>query len=139
MGLFIVLLILSLCACTQNAPIEGGNEAETTESTVIETAPVTEAEKIMVANLKEYTLVRPEEASQAVVDAAVSLRTMLINSLDSDLALKSDLHSETVQALKIREFEILLGNCDRDETRQFMADLKYNDYGYAMIGNEMLF
>ena len=64
MGLFIVLLILSLCACTQNPPIEGGNEAETTENTVIETAPVTEAEKIMVANLKEYTLVRPEEASQ---------------------------------------------------------------------------
>ena len=138
MGLFIVLLILSLCACTQNAPIEGGNEAETTENTVIETAPVTEAEKIMVANLKEYTLVRPEEASQAVVDAAVSLRTMLINSLGSDLTLKSDLHSETVQALKIREFEILLGNCDRDETRQFMADLKYNDYGYAMIGKKLV-
>ena len=137
-GLFIVLLIFSLCACTTNAPIEGSNEAETTENTVIETAPVTEAEKIMMANLKEYTLVRPEEASQAVVDAAVSLRTMLINSLDSDLTLKSDLHSETVQALKIREFEILLGNCDRDETRQFMADLKYNDYGYAMIGKKLV-
>ena len=134
----LALTIFSLCACGKEEPVSTGNPSDTTQASVSETEPAAVTEKITLADLAEYTLVRPEEASQEVVDAGVSLRSMLINALDVELTLKSDLYSETVQALRIREYEILLGNCDRDETRQFMADLKHDDYGYALIGKKLV-
>lgn len=138
--LLAVLMTVALCAC-------GKGEAKSTEAstssgdvttTATETEPVVTVENITMEQLKNYVLIRPDEAGEDVVDAVVLLRNQLIQNLEAELMLKSDLHSETVQALRIGEYEILVGNCDRDETRQFMADMKINDYGYAMIGKKLV-
>ena len=137
MGLFAILMAFSLCACAKDEPVQTTVDEMTTTATE-ETEPAVVAEQITVAELKDYVLVRPDEASQALVDAGIQLRNAIIKSQGAELTLKTDLHSETVAALKIRDFEILLGNCDRDETRQFMSDLKQGDYGYAMIGQKLV-
>lgn len=136
--LMTILAALSLCACAKGEPAETTLANGTTEASVTETEPSAVAEKITLEELKEYVLVRPSEASDKIVDAGVQLRRELIGAFDLELMLKEDLFSETVQSLKIRECEILIGNCDRDESRQFMADLKKDDYGYAMIGRKLV-
>ena len=132
------LALLLLCACAKEESVETTNAGETTEASTEETAPVTVTEKITLEDLKEYVIVRPSDTSEDIVTGGIQLRKELIAAFDAELTLKEDLFSETVQSLKIRECEILLGNCNRDETRQFMTGMKYNDYGYAMVGKKLV-
>lgn len=131
-------LAILLCACGKTPVDETTIDAGTSASEPEATTEAVVTEQITMEELKEYILIRPEEASTEIVDAGIKLRNTLIDALGTEIMLKSDLHSETVAALKIKEFEILLGNCDRDETRQFMADLKRDDYGYALIGKKIV-
>ena len=132
------LALLLLCACAKEESVETTNAGETTEASTEETALVTVTEKITLEDLKEYVIVRPSDTSEDIVTGGIQLRKELIAAFDAELTLKEDLFSETVQSLKIRECEILLGNCNRDETRQFMTGMKYNDYGYAMVGKKLV-
>lgn len=138
--LMLPMLLLMLCACGTTDDTEIGDQTATdAASSVSETEdPAGIVQSITMEQLKNYVLVRPEEAGDDLVKACIELRTTLIDTLGVKLNLKSDLHSETVQALKIGEFEILLGDCDRDETRHFAADLKIRDYGYAMVGKKLV-
>ncbi len=131
-----ILAVVTLCACAKEKPVETTLTTEIPETSVTETEPV--ADKITLEELREYVLIRPSDTGDDIVSAGIRLRKELIETLGTELTLKEDLFSETVQALKIRECEILLGNCDRDETRQFMEGLKYQDYGYAMIGKKIV-
>lgn len=131
-----ILTVVTLCACAKEKPAETTLTTEIPETSVTETEPV--ADKITLEELREYVLIRPSDTGDDIVSAGIRLRKELIETLGTELTLKEDLFSETVQALKIRECEILLGNCDRDETRQFMEGLKYHDYGYAMIGKKIV-
>ena len=137
-GLTTLLIIFSLCACVKDEPVQTTENEMTTTMAITETEPAVVVEQITLEELKDYVLVRPDEAGQDVIDAGVRLRNAIINLQGTELTLKSDLYSDTVAALKIRDFEILLGNCDRDETRQFMSGLKQGDYGYAMIGQKLV-
>ena len=134
--LVVFVLLMVFCACGEESPVE--TTTSNSETTLMETEPVVLVENITMEQLKNYVLIRPEEANDDIVEAAITLRKTLIEVLGTEVALKSDLHSENVAALKIGEYEILLGDCDRDETRQFMANLKIQDYGYAMIGKKLV-
>ena len=132
-----IMLLLTSCGKADLGDEENSaTEAENTSVAATETTK--EAENITMADLEKYKIIRPEDSSEGVVQAGVALRTAFIETFDLELGLKTDLFSETVQALKIGEYEILLGNCDRDETRQFMEGLKKNDYGYALIGKKLV-
>ena len=136
----ISVLLMICCACGKQQDItedEGKND-EQSETTVLETDPAVVVEKITMDDLKKYVLIRPEDCSEEIVQAGVQLRKAFIDEFGIKLDLKSDLHSETVPALRIGEYEILLGACDRDESRSYLADLKAKDYGYAMVGKKIV-
>jgi len=136
--LCVMAVIFVSCGQKTGRTEDTSNVSDSTSETVLETDPGRIVENITMEQLKNYTLIRQEDASDEIVQAGVTLREAFIDSLGVTLNLKSDLHSENVPALRIGEYEILLGNCDRDESRQFMADLKINDYGYAMIGKKLV-
>ena len=131
-------LLLTSCGKAGSDATETSVTTDTNSTSLVTTETIEVTENITMEDLSKYKIIRPEDASQAVIQAGVALRTALIETFDVELSLKSDLFSETVQALKIGEYEILLGACDRDETRQFMENLKKNDYGYAMIGKKLV-
>lgn len=132
-------VLIGLCACGQKTDAVQEESTETTvASSVTETEANEVAESITMEQLKNYVLIRPEEASSAIVQAGIDFRTTCASVLGVTLNLKSDLHSENVPALRIGEYEILLGDCDRDETRLFMQDMKTQDYGYTMIGKKLV-
>lgn len=136
--MLILVLVLTLGACGKSDDVSDNTSDTTTTTATDTTAPAVTVENITMAQLTDYVLVRPEDAGDGLVKAVVELRSALINSLESDLMIKSDLYSDTVPALKIGEFEILIGACDRDESRQFAENLKKDDYGYAMIGKKLV-
>ncbi len=133
-------LLVLVCSCAGRKDIteaQSGNDVAD-ETTVLETDPAVVVEKITMDELKNYVLIRPEDCSEEFVQAGVQLRKVFIDTFGVELNLKSDLYSETVPSLRIGEYEILLGACDRDESRMYVSDLKTKDYGYAMIGKKIV-
>lgn len=142
-----LLLVLLLSACEASDGVDTDTsvpvaDAEITTTSAIDaadtTVPSVDAESIAMADLTKYVLVRPENADEDLVDAVKDLRDALKKSVGIELTIKSDLHFDSVPAFKIGEFEILIGDCDRDESRQFEKQLRKDDYGYAMIGKKLV-
>jgi hypothetical protein len=51
---------------------------------------------------------------------------------------KDDFFREDVPMYQIGEYEIIIGKSNRPETREFLSNLRYNDYGYAQIGKKIV-
>lgn len=92
---------------------------------------------ILAADLSKYSLIRPEKASDTLLEESNALfRTLKEKFSIADY--KDDFHRDDVPMYQIGEFEIIIGNADRPESREFLANLKYNDYGYAQIGKKIV-
>ena len=46
--------------------------------------------------------------------------------------------AETDKNIEASDFEILVGNTDREESKAFLSNLLWDDYGYAIIGNKIV-
>ncbi len=77
-------------------------------------------------NLSEYTLVVSSLADRDVIALARQLQTIIKTSFGVELGLGTDTADE-------QACEILVGNSERGASQSFHAELKRDDYGYAMI------
>lgn len=121
------ILFASGCTCV---------EADVTSSDDT-TAAETEIRKILVADLAKYTLIRSENSSDTLRDR-IRILNQKLNSITPISGYRDDYYKEGVHGLEIGEYEILVGKTNREESKQFLADLKYNDYGFAMIGSKIV-
>lgn len=85
-------------------------------------------------DLMSYVIVRSDDTSKALQRAAVSLRNKLTGCFGIKLQIKTDSASADI----LPEYEILIGQCDREESRKFFGNLKLSDYGYAMVGKKLV-
>lgn len=92
---------------------------------------------ILIPDLAKYALIRPEKASEAVLDQCNTLYKKLKEKF-SIAEYKDDFYRENNPLCQIGEFEIILGKSNRPETFEFLSNLRYNDYGYAQIGNKIV-
>lgn len=81
--------------------------------------------------LATYTIIVPSQTNENMTLVASFLQTMLEQTLGIKLETKTDEVEET-------ECEILIGLTNRTETTEFYADLKDNEYGYALVGKKVL-
>lgn len=138
------LLIFVLCAALLSAlggfliSCEKGGE-----ETVPPTAEpeLTEAPEpplqISADALADFVIVR-SDVDYLYTAAAKRLEAAFISELSVDHDLKSDFVNDKIPGYEEAEFEILVGPCDRDESRAFLAELGYRDYGYAMDGTKLI-
>lgn len=136
--LLALISLFSLAACTGNgegepteAPVESTTEAPET------TAPVPEETPILIADLEKYALVRPEKVTSGLLEM-MNLLNQKLKDINSGISYKDDFYREDVPMYQIGEYEILVGNTNREETKTFLAGLRYQDYGYARIGNKIV-
>ena len=92
---------------------------------------------ILAADLSKYSLIRPEKASDAVLEECNALFRKLKDQF-SIADYKDDFYREDVPMYQIGEYEIIIGKSNRPEISEFLADLRYNDYGYAQIGKKIV-
>lgn len=136
--LCLLLALLMLTACFGCAGCDrGGGEEDTTA----ETEPATEAPP-RVLDLTDaaakFVVVRPDEASDEVIEAAKKVRDRLKNSLGmTDVQLKSDFVTDT-PGFREAEYEILIGDCDRESTRAAAQTLRYKDYVITVTGTKVV-
>lgn len=90
--------------------------------------------KLTIDKLSEYFLVRQADASDEVVDAYKALQSTIKDKFDIKLDMRKDIGEDSAYG----EYEILIGNCDRKEVREFAANLKVDDWGYALVGKKLV-
>ena len=83
----------------------------------------------------DYTVVRPERCSTAIIKAAVELTSALTTAIGADVSLKEDfLYGDQTPA----QYEILIGQTNRDESAAALAELKYQDYSVTVSGAKLV-
>ncbi len=131
--------IVSLISCKGN---NGENDADTTtpEGTTTESPPVIEEPaEITAAMLREnYKLIRKDGASASVTEAFSKLIQAIKEVYGFTIKASDDFFKEGNPALAKGQYEILVGTTNREESEEFMSELKWEDYGYSMVGDKLV-
>ena len=96
-----------------------------------ENPPVVYA-SILVENLKNYEIVSAKGASNEVSKMTKTLQETMQNIYQIPINFK------TANAYNIKDYEILVGDTGREESQTFLSDLKWDDYGYGIVGNKLV-
>ena len=115
----IITVIVWLC-------VAGGNNDEPDEPP----EPEVYAE-ITAADISKYTLICASRSANSVMT-----QYWLLQSQIKDMYGKQPL-AET-DYIDATEFEILVGNTNREESKAFLSGLLWDDYGYAIVGNKLV-
>lgn len=138
------LFALILCAITLFSACAGQGTPESTTDTKAEEVTTGEQEPVKVAfRLTEkgksvVSVIRPDEASDAIVQTAMNVRTKVQNALGGlNVAIGNDF---IIPGKKhdAKTYEILIGKTNYDETAEALSDMRYSDYGIRVIGNKLV-
>ncbi len=114
---FLVCLIMLLSSCSDDIldPIVTLPHEE------FPTSEITEAPSSV--SLSGYTVIRPDQAAQEVVSAAVDLKSAL-----TDATIKDDWYNKNSGELPTEALEILVGDTNRPESISLKAELLEDDF-----------
>ncbi|MBE6633001.1 MAG: hypothetical protein E7620_01520 [Ruminococcaceae bacterium] len=130
------LLLLAILAGTVSCGGNGEN-ASTTETTPSET----EAPPVYVELISEgkalYQIVRPEDTTDAVKQAAIAFRNEIEAYTGVKLTITSDLYAKHTPNYETK-CEILFGMTSYPETEQVLSKCGYGDYAIEVIGNKLV-
>jgi len=128
---FVILVsaLLLLTACSN------GESGDTVESTAISDGDYS---VLRVSDLPEYVLVRPDAASAELTKSFHKLRDAINEKTSVNLPTKTDFFREDKEMFKRGEYEILVGATEREESVNFIKDLRSRDYGYALVNKKLV-
>lgn len=143
--MLVVLMMLSsfaLVACDKGGNTPGGNEgnnSEAPEASETEQPAVNTKVEINVANLSEYYLVRPDTQNNDIIDSVKNLFNVLQDTFGiKTKGITTDFILPGNDTYKEHEYEIVIGETNREASIAFTSELKYSEYGYAVIGNKIV-
>ena len=126
-------------ATPESTPLE--TPEATPESTPLETPEETPSEsvpeeiKALLTIDAKYSVVRPENCSDSVKDAAVTLKNALETVTGESISIKEDFLFGNNQP---DQYEILVGQTNREESVNTLATIKYNDYIVTVSGDKLV-
>lgn len=122
------LMLFPLSSCGEDTPEE--ESAETVEAEEVTYV-------IPVERLAEYDVVRSEEASSDLV-SVISELYRSIREISTEVGLKDDFYRADLAEYAMGEYEIIIGDTNRPESAEFIADLRTEDYGYAIKNDKIV-
>lgn len=139
--LAIALLVSSflMTACKKQVPPEeppATTPALTTPPTVDEQPVV--YENILVEQLAKYEIIYAKDSSKEVKNEVQKIPNIVFDAYDIILNQRTDLYYEGVASLAKGQYEILIGNTNREESTTFLSNLKWDDYGYGIVGDKLV-
>ena len=94
--------------------------------------------EILVSELENYSIIYPEGASDDIKKVANELATAISEKYGVVISSKNDSPTNYMGESQIGEYEIILGDCRRDESQEFLSALKYGDRGYKVVGKKLV-
>lgn len=130
----LLLVSLLLIGCNSDSPPQTDTDAVTTAET---TAQEVITMKTFIGGENEYTLVRPEDADQALINEIIDFRAAIIDKIPAAASMAfSDDWVKPGETGK--PYEILVGRTNRPETEEVLADLCYHDYAIRVVGDKLV-
>lgn len=140
--LALVMLAFCFASCTTtgngDGTTTGGQEDSTPTDSGSGTPEPPKSEGISIEELAKFSIVRPSGASTAIVDAMRDLQAKIKEVYGVELKVGDDFYREGDPMFPMGEFEIVLGASDRPETKEFLSEMRYNDYGYRLSGGRLV-
>ena len=127
--LCLLMLIAALVACNSQG-------ASDTTSGSDETTTVPEV-KTITLSIADYTLVRPDGATQSTVDAAVLLNKAVTEKTGTSFAKFTDDFVKNESEIDANAYEILVGATNRPESTEALKDISFG-YVITQIGNKIV-
>ena len=102
------------------------------------TPPAEDVFQLTKENISEYVIVIPMTADTEVASAARQLKELIKDATGADLTVKTDRLEEGSEVYCEQEYEILVGNTNRAESKAFHDGIKQNDSGYVLSGKKLI-
>lgn len=135
LAILMTVSIFASCGDQTGQPTPSETPAESPEETPAETEKPEVTLSVAEGIRCNYTVIRPEMGSDRVVGAAVKIRKALVEAGAKDATIKEDfLYGD----LKPAEFEILVGQTNREESARALESAKYDDYYVIVDGNKIV-
>lgn len=137
----LIMLVFTLCACAGT-----GDGGETTPDSTSDTTPVSgdtsapsvEANQIKLADLKDYMVVRAEDATKTVIDASLDVFHALedygVATIKTDFIVANSTNPKYIET----GYEIIVGTTNRAASAELYNGMRTKDYGYALIGTKIV-
>lgn len=129
-------LIFAICAllllCTLVSCNQAGNGTEKSSD-----APETLMDLIRDGKT-EYVIVRPDETSDEVKQAAVRLRNAINEKYGTEIQLKNDFEKRDFDISQRHPYEILVGATNREESAAALSDIGYLDTLIRVSGTRLV-
>ncbi len=150
--LLALICIISLCSCqnekstdnelnqkeSESASEGKGNSNSQSESSSTTSKPSSSTSSssnaILSADLASYKIVVGESASSSV---SYSANSILI-AAKKFWGVKGDLSTDNYAKPDEQDFEVLVGNTNRPESKSFISKLKKGEGGWAVIGSKLV-
>jgi len=132
--LYIILSVLFVLPLVVGCSQSGKKANENTSSDPGNVSPDTF--EILPDSLSKYTITRAADCGGIVLNSVNQLKNAINSAYGVELATGDDFYREGYNT--IPEYEILVGSTDRDESKEFLSDLKYDDYGYGIVGKKLV-
>ena len=97
-----------------------------------ETGDATASPKDPLTITADYVIVRPESCSDAVATAVNALKDALTAAVGTSFNIKEDGEQKPAQ------YEVLVGQTDREESAKAIDSLKYGDYVVSIEGSKLV-
>jgi len=135
--MLMLLCMVSACTGTVGTPEESLNGPESTPEETPEETPEIHKDPldIILSGKCEYTVIRSGSASSVVRDAAVALKNALSDRLGSNVSISEDiLYGGATPA----QYEILVGQTNREESARALEGAKYDDVIVVIDGDKLV-
>ena len=141
--LLALLMCMGLVSCTLPEPADvnaGGQDSNAISSDLRtdppETLPPAIPVEVISGGTTEYTIIRPDSNVAEITDAAVSLRTRLIEATGAQIKIATDWYKKG-DVLPETAREIVVGKCDRPATAKIAAELRERDFAIVYEGERI--
>lgn len=122
---FLLAILLLLSSCLMTACKKDDEVAPKQDPPVVHASIATE-------QLANYTMIFAKSISSNTDKEADALRVKLQSTFNVLL------DSKTENAYNKTQYEILIGNTGREESIAFLADMRWDDYGYGIVGDKLV-
>ena len=138
LAIIFTLSVLVACSNGNNSDDTNFSEDETTEHDSVGTLEPIEVISIKTEDIVKYAVVRSEDASSEVISATSDMYHKMTDIYGKEISLKDDFVVPDNPKFAIGEYEILIGETNREESAAFLDSLRVNDYGYAVVGQKIV-
>ena len=135
--LVISMLLTSACSAGGSGSVDSSDGNADVSYAEESSAPEIPPFSLTHDGVTDYVIIRSDEADEKVLSAAATLQKVLTNRLKTQFSVKSDFVNGT-PAFSESPYEIIVGECDRDDAREVRSSLKKDDYVILVRGTRLI-